>query len=54
MGAGEYVVQWNFDFDFKWYPWEKMSSIFYDKQLGPIMERSLLQLKKQSEHPVGD
>ena len=43
------VVQWYFDFHFRWYPWEKLSSIVYDKQLGPMMQESLDNLKQQSE-----
>jgi hypothetical protein len=43
------VVQWYFDFYLHWYPWEKFSSIVFDKQLGPPMERSLASLKKQVE-----
>ena len=40
------VVQWYFDFHLDWYPWQKFQSIIYDKQLGPSMELSLLQLKQ--------
>lgn len=40
------VVQWYFDFQVKWYPWEKFGSILFDRQLGPLMEKSLDQLKK--------
>lgn len=43
------TLQWYFDFKFKWYPWEKFSSIIYDKQLGPQMEQSLLSLKEMLE-----
>ena len=43
------VVQWYFDIHLKWYPWEKISSIVFDKQLGPPMERSLLRLKNLVE-----
>lgn len=43
------TLQWYFDFTFKWYPWEKFSSIIYDKQLGPQMEQSLLNLKQLLE-----
>jgi hypothetical protein len=45
-------VQWYFDFVFRWYPWEKFSSIVYDKQLGPAMEKSLNNLKDliEKEH----
>ena len=43
------IVQWYFDFHFKWYPWEKFSSITYDKQVGPQMEQSLENLRKVTE-----
>lgn len=43
------TVQWYFDFHFKWYPWEKLSSITYDKQIGPQMEQSLENLRKGLE-----
>lgn len=43
------TLQWYFEFKFKWYPWEKLSSIVYDKQLGPQMEQSLLNLKQLLE-----
>ena len=39
------TLQWYFEFTLKWYPWEKFSSLVYDKQLGPQMEQSLLTLK---------
>ena len=43
------TVQWYFDFHFRWYPWEKLSSIAYDKQIGPQMEQSLGNLKELVE-----
>ena len=43
------TLQWYFDFRFRWYPWEKFSSIIYDRQLGPQMEQSLLSLKQLLE-----
>ncbi len=43
------IVQWYFDFNVKWYPWEKFGSIVFDKELGPPMEQSLDQLKKICE-----
>ena len=43
------TVQWYFDFSFKWYPWEKFSSIVYDAQVGPSMQESLMQLKNRVE-----
>jgi hypothetical protein len=39
------TVQWWFDFDFRWYPWEKFGSLVYDRKLGPVMEESLADLK---------
>lgn len=39
------LLQWYFDFQLKWYPWEKFGSIVFDKQLGPVMEKSLDNLK---------
>lgn len=44
------VVQWYFDFRLRWYPWEKFGSITFDKQYGPVMERSLNNLKKLVEN----
>jgi hypothetical protein len=43
------TVQWYFDFRFKWYPWEKFGSIVYDAQIGPVMEKSLGNLKTAIE-----
>ena len=48
--SGVSVVQWYFQFDLKWYPWEKLGSIIFDKQLGPPMEQSLNNLKKRFEN----
>jgi hypothetical protein len=43
------TVQWYFDFTLDWYPWEKFSSIIYDQQFGPTMEKSLQQLRAITE-----
>jgi hypothetical protein len=43
------IVEWSLDFHFRWYPWEKLGSMFYDKLLGPEMEKSLLDLKNYIE-----
>lgn len=40
------VVQGFFDFEVKWYPWEKFGSIVFDKEIGPLLEKSLDQLNK--------
>jgi hypothetical protein len=45
-------VQWYFDFEVNWYPWEKFGSILFDRQLGPSMERSLETLKKNAGAPL--
>jgi hypothetical protein len=44
------VAQWYFDFHLDWYPWEKFGSIIFDQQLGPPMEKSLLNLKNTLEN----
>lgn len=41
------VLQWYFDFQLGWYPWEKFTSIILDKQLGPLMEQSLESFKQE-------
>lgn len=41
------VLQWYFDFQLGWYPWEKFTSIILDKQLGPLMEQSLEGFKQE-------
>jgi hypothetical protein len=43
------TVQWYFEFNIKWYPWEKFGSIIYDNQLGPPMQKSLQNLKQLLE-----
>ena len=44
------TVQFYFDFHFKWYPWEKFTSLLYESQLGPVMEESLTDLKHYAEN----
>jgi hypothetical protein len=46
---GRTVVEWTLYFHIKWYPWEKLASMFYDKQLGPVMEKSLINLRNELE-----
>ncbi len=46
---GQTVLEWTLKFHIKWYPWEKLASMFYDKQLGPVMENSLLKLRNEME-----
>jgi hypothetical protein len=49
-GGQRVVVQWYFEFHFRWFPWEKLGSMFYDKQMGPPMEESLINLKHLVEN----
>ncbi|MBL7769967.1 MAG: hypothetical protein JNK20_13370 [Flavipsychrobacter sp.] len=46
---GTTTVQWFFEFELSWYPWEKLGSIVYDKQMGPVMDESLGNLKSLVE-----
>ena len=43
------IVAWDLKFHVKWYPWAKLASMFYDKNLGPKMEKSLMTLKNTIE-----
>ena len=44
--TGVVTVQWYMDFRFRWYPWEKFSSLLLEKRYGPLMEQGLGSLKK--------
>ena len=46
MRTGQTIVEWTLHFHMQWYPWEKLASMFYDKQLGPLMEKSLIESAK--------
>ena len=48
-GSDSITVQSWFDFHFRWYPWEKLGILVYDKQFGPLMEKSLAELKQYVE-----
>jgi polyketide cyclase/dehydrase/lipid transport protein len=37
------------DFTLKWYPWEKFSSLFFDKTYGAQLEQGLVNLKTLAE-----
>jgi hypothetical protein len=47
--AGTTTVQWYFDIQLRWYPWEKIASIVYDQQMGSNMQESLVKLKADIE-----
>ena len=46
---GQTILAWDLKFHIKWYPWNKLASMFYDKNLGPQMEKSLMTLKNEME-----
>ncbi|HEX9510330.1 MAG TPA: SRPBCC family protein [Puia sp.] len=50
LQADSLTVQCWFDFHFRWYPWEKLGLLVYDKKLGPVMEESLAGLKRYVEN----
>jgi hypothetical protein len=43
------TVQWYLDFQLRWYPWEKFTSLLYEKTYGVQMEAGLNNLKKMAE-----
>jgi Polyketide cyclase / dehydrase and lipid transport len=45
-GADSTTIQWYMDFNLKWYPWEKLGSLLFEKSYGPKMEQGLTNLKK--------
>jgi hypothetical protein len=49
---GQTVLEWTLHFHVRWFPWEKLASMFYEKGLGPAMEKSLINLRDQLE-PAG-
>lgn len=41
------TLQWYMDFTLSWYPWEKFSSLFYERTYGSMMEKGLANIKEQ-------
>jgi hypothetical protein len=48
-GTDSTTVQWYMDFQLRWYPWEKFSSLLFEKSYGIRMEQGLSRLKKRVE-----
>jgi uncharacterized membrane protein len=48
-GSSPVTLQWHFIQNVRWYPWEKFASIVSDKMMGPVMEKSLDNLKNRVE-----
>ena len=44
------TVNWSFEQQLKWYPWEKLGSMMNDKILGTMMERNLNNLRALAAH----
>jgi hypothetical protein len=40
------TLQWYMDFHLRWYPWEKLGSLFYENTYGVMMEQGLTNLKR--------
>ncbi|HUQ97447.1 MAG TPA: hypothetical protein VM010_07270 [Chitinophagaceae bacterium] len=47
--ADSVTLQWYMDFQLPWYPWQKFSSLFYEKTYGTMMEQGLQQIKNNVE-----
>lgn len=45
--ADSLALQWHMEFNQRWYPWEKFSSLFYEKSFGAMMEKGLVNIKNQ-------
>ncbi len=45
-GADSTTLQWYMDFKLRWNPWEKFSSLVFDKSYGGRMEQGLNSIKK--------
>jgi hypothetical protein len=50
MQTDSLTIQGWMDFQFRWYPWEKLGILLYDKRLGPVLEESLAGLKRYVEN----
>jgi hypothetical protein len=48
-GEGLATLQWGIDFYQKWYPWEKIGSLFYEGSYGAMMEQGLANIKASIE-----
>ncbi|MFT4155928.1 SRPBCC family protein [Parafilimonas sp.] len=46
---GVTLINWSFQQQLAWYPWERLSAMLHDKVFGPSMEVSLAKLKRVCE-----
>lgn len=49
QGSDSLTLQWYMDFNLKWYPWQKFSSLLYEEKYGAMMQNGLSNLKKITE-----
>lgn len=49
MRPNSFTVQWYMDFRLRWYPWEKFSSLMFEKRYGNHMESGLQKLRSLLE-----
>ncbi len=49
IGSNSVTIQWYMDFHLRWYPWEKFSSLMFEKIYGPQIEKGLNNLKTRLE-----
>ena len=47
LASDSLTLQWYMDFRLGWYPWQKFSSLFYERTYGAMMEKGLANLKEQ-------
>ena len=47
--SGVTTVNWSFEQQLNWYPWERLSAMLHDKVFGPSMDVSLGKLKQVCE-----
>ena len=40
------TLQWYMDFNIKWYPWQKIGSMFYENTYGVMMQEGLTNMKQ--------
>jgi hypothetical protein len=45
-GSDSSTIQWYMDFTLRWYPWEKLASLMFERSYGTRMEQGLDNLKK--------
>jgi len=46
LNADSITVEWWFDLQTRWYPWERLGIFVYDRKFGAVMEQSLSGLKQ--------